>query len=180
MRLYSLFLYRQSAGSLFQWTLSSVSPKTLTRITGCLFFRTGLARWCILLRFPSQSRLRDALVSLSTRYVDSKGYPVNLYPTTILGSRRTFGKPCSALSVKRLKMFTFNHSETDFNTERANRVLQKIFRGYVHSFSSRSEFLPMVDFAINNLVHASTQHTPFVVNNLRHPLFPPSCSVTLE
>ena len=70
----------------------------------------------------------------------------------------------------RLKMFTLDHSEIDVNTERANRFLQKILRGYVHSFSSRSEFLPMVDFAINSLVHASTQHTPFVVNNLRHPL----------
>ena len=36
----------------------------------------------------------------------------------------------------RLKMSTFDHPETDVNTERANRVLEKILRGYVHSFSS--------------------------------------------
>ena len=69
----------------------------------------------------------------------------------------------------RLKMSTSDHPETDGQTERANRVLEANFRGYVHSFSSWSEFLPMVEFAINNSVHASTTHTPFYVNGLRHP-----------
>ena len=69
----------------------------------------------------------------------------------------------------RLKMSTSDHPETDGQTERANRVLEEILRGYVHSFSSWSEFLPMVEFAINNSVHASTTHTPFYVNGLRHP-----------
>ena len=39
-------------------------------------------------------------------------------------------------------------------------------------FSSWSEFLPMVNFAINNSVHASNQHTSFFVNGLRHPRLP--------
>ena len=73
---------------------------------------------------------------------------------------------------KRLKMCTSDHPETDGQTERANRVLEKILRGYVHSFTSWSEFLPMVEFAINNSVHASTMHTPFFVNGLRHPRIP--------
>uniref|UniRef100_A0AAV1SYR6 Reverse transcriptase n=1 Tax=Peronospora matthiolae TaxID=2874970 RepID=A0AAV1SYR6_9STRA len=30
----------------------------------------------------------------------------------------------------------------------------------------------MVEFAINNSVHASTTHTPFYVNGLRHPCVP--------
>ena len=30
----------------------------------------------------------------------------------------------------------------------------------------------MVEFAINNSVHASTQYTPFFVNGLRHPRLP--------
>ena len=32
--------------------------------------------------------------------------------------------------------------------------------------------MPMVEFAINNSVHASTSHTPFFVNGLRHPRLP--------
>uniref|UniRef100_A0AAV1U253 Integrase catalytic domain-containing protein n=1 Tax=Peronospora matthiolae TaxID=2874970 RepID=A0AAV1U253_9STRA len=72
----------------------------------------------------------------------------------------------------RLKMSTSDHPKSDRQTERANRVLEEILRGYVHSFKSWSEFLPMVEFAINNSVHASTTHTLFYVNGLRHPRVP--------
>uniref|UniRef100_A0AAV1T2C2 Integrase catalytic domain-containing protein n=1 Tax=Peronospora matthiolae TaxID=2874970 RepID=A0AAV1T2C2_9STRA len=72
----------------------------------------------------------------------------------------------------RLKMSTSDHPESDGQTKRANRVLEEILRGYVHFFKSWSEFLPMVEFAINNSVHASTTHTPFYVNGLRHPRVP--------
>ena len=72
----------------------------------------------------------------------------------------------------RLNMSTSDHPETDGQTERANRVLEEILRGYVQSFTSWSEFLPMVEFAINNSVHASTTPTPFFVNCLRHPRTP--------
>ena len=57
-------------------------------------------------------------------------------------------------------------------TKRANRVLEEILRGYVHSFLNWSEFLPMMEFAINNSVHALTTHTPFFVNGLRRPHLP--------
>ena len=69
-------------------------------------------------------------------------------------------------------MSTSDHPETDGQTERVNRVLEEILRGYVQSYPDWSEFLPMVEFAINNSVHASTTHTPFFVNGLRHPRLP--------
>uniref|UniRef100_A0AAV1TIW0 Integrase catalytic domain-containing protein n=1 Tax=Peronospora matthiolae TaxID=2874970 RepID=A0AAV1TIW0_9STRA len=72
----------------------------------------------------------------------------------------------------RLTMTISDHPETDGQTERVNRVLEEILRGYVHSFTSWSEFLPMAEFAINYSVHASTTHTPFFVNGLRHPRLP--------
>ena len=70
-------------------------------------------------------------------------------------------------------MSTSDHPETDGQKEHANRVLEEILRGYVHSFTNWSEFLPTVEFAVNNSVHASTTHAPFFVNGLRYPLFPP-------
>jgi hypothetical protein len=72
----------------------------------------------------------------------------------------------------RLKMSTADHPQTDGQTERTNRVLEEILRGYAHSFSSWSAFLPMAEFAINNSTHVSTGHTPFFVNGLRHPRVP--------
>jgi RNase H-like domain found in reverse transcriptase/Reverse transcriptase (RNA-dependent DNA polymerase)/Integrase zinc binding domain/Retroviral aspartyl protease/Chromo (CHRromatin Organisation MOdifier) domain len=77
----------------------------------------------------------------------------------------------------RLKMSTADHPETDGQTERVNRVLEEILRGYAHSFESWSEHLLMTEFAINNSVHASTSHTPFYVNGLRHPRVPASLGV---
>ena len=69
----------------------------------------------------------------------------------------------------RLKMSTSDHSETDGQIEHANRVLEEILRVCVRSCTNWSKFLPMVGFAINNSVHASTMQTPFFVNGLRHP-----------
>ena len=60
----------------------------------------------------------------------------------------------------RLTMSTSDHPETDGQTERVNRVLEEILRGYVQSFTGWSDFLPMVEFVINNSVHTSTTHTP--------------------
>ena len=71
-----------------------------------------------------------------------------------------------------LTMSTSDHPNTDGQTERVNRVLEEILRGYVQPFTDWSEFLPMVEFSINNSVHASTTHTPFSVNGLRHPRLP--------
>ena len=56
----------------------------------------------------------------------------------------------------------------NFRTVSSNKIL----RGYVHSFSNWSDFLPIIKFAINKSVHASTTHTPFYVNGLNHPRIP--------
>ena len=67
---------------------------------------------------------------------------------------------CSVLKTleTRFNMSTSNHPETDGQTERADRVLAEIFRGYVHSFTDWKKFLPMVEFAINNS-HACRRRT---------------------
>jgi len=74
----------------------------------------------------------------------------------------------------KLAMSTAAHPETDGQTERVNRVLGDILRSYATSFKHWSEFLPLVEFALNNSVHASTGFTPFFLNNGRHPTLPTS------
>ncbi|KAE8965580.1 hypothetical protein PF011_g28234 [Phytophthora fragariae] len=69
-------------------------------------------------------------------------------------------------------MSTAAHPETDGQTERVNRVLEDILRSYATSFASRSSFLPMAEFALNNSTHASTGMMSFFVNNARHPRVP--------
>jgi hypothetical protein len=70
-------------------------------------------------------------------------------------------------------MSTTDHPETDGQTERANRVVEDILRSYCAEHpDSWSATLPMVEFAMNNAVHASTGLSPFYVNGLRHPALP--------
>ncbi|KAG3075596.1 hypothetical protein PI125_g21708 [Phytophthora idaei] len=71
-----------------------------------------------------------------------------------------------------LSMSTADHPQTDGQTERVNRVLGDQLKSYAHSFQQWSDCLPMAAFAINNSVHASTGHTPFYVNAMRHPRLP--------
>ncbi|KAG3133271.1 hypothetical protein PC128_g26358 [Phytophthora cactorum] len=71
-----------------------------------------------------------------------------------------------------LSMSTADHPQTDGQTEHVNRVLGDLLKSYAHSFQQWSDCLPMAEFAINNSVHASTGHTPFYVNAMRHPRLP--------
>ncbi|KAG3078282.1 Transposon Tf2-9 polyprotein [Phytophthora idaei] len=73
----------------------------------------------------------------------------------------------------RLHMSTADHPQTDGQTERVNRVLEDTLRS-VCSAAPRtwSERVPVVEFALNNAVHASTGFTPFYLNGMRHPRVP--------
>ncbi|GMF49601.1 unnamed protein product [Phytophthora fragariaefolia] len=77
-----------------------------------------------------------------------------------------------ALLGTRLLMSTAAHPEMDGQTERVNRVPEDVLRSYETSFPSWSSFLPMAEFALNNATHASTDLTPFFVNDARHPRVP--------
>lgn len=76
-------------------------------------------------------------------------------------------------------MSTAAHLFPDGQTERVDRVLEDVLRSYVTSFSTWSAFLPLVELALNDAVHASTGLTPFFVNSARHPQVPTLFVVSL-
>ncbi|GMF57399.1 unnamed protein product [Phytophthora fragariaefolia] len=70
-------------------------------------------------------------------------------------------------------MSTADHPQTDGQTERVNRVVEDVLRSICAETPKRwSAMLPLVEFALNNAVHASTGYTPFYVNGLSHPRVP--------
>jgi hypothetical protein len=79
-----------------------------------------------------------------------------------------------------IAMSTAYHPQTDGQTERANRVIEEVLRHFISSdMKSWEEFLPMVEFAMNNAKNASTGETPFYLNYGKHPrppTAPPSSS----
>ncbi|KAG2894140.1 hypothetical protein PC114_g16024 [Phytophthora cactorum] len=70
-------------------------------------------------------------------------------------------------------MSTADHPQMDGQTERVNRVLEDTLRSVCAAAPRTwSERLPVVEFALNNAVHASTGFTPFYLNGMRHPRVP--------
>ena len=66
-------------------------------------------------------------------------------------------------------MPTFDQLEIYVLSERVNLVLEENLCRYVYSFASRRKFLPMVEFAIDNSVHAAMTRTLLVVKHHCHP-----------
>ena len=86
----------------------------------------------------------------------------------------------SKLGTK-LTMSSARHPQTDGQTERVNRVVEDILRSFCSKFPRIwGTLLPLVEFAINNAVHASTGHSPFFINQLRHPRMPSTVALVKE
>ena len=66
-------------------------------------------------------------------------------------------------------MSTANHPQTDGQTERMNRTLEDMLRCLVNFHQDDwDHLLPLVEFAYNNQINASTKETPFYVDTGRH------------
>ncbi|GMF39394.1 unnamed protein product [Phytophthora fragariaefolia] len=80
----------------------------------------------------------------------------------------------SIFAVFGTRLSTADHPQTDGHTERVNRVVENVLRSICAETPKRwSSMLPLVEFALNNAVHASNGYTPFYVNGLSIPLTPP-------
>ena len=67
------------------------------------------------------------------------------------------------LGIK-LHISTADHPQTDVQTERANRVVADVLRT-IETPKEWSKHLPIVEFAINNSVHASTGKHHFMLTD---------------
>lgn len=70
----------------------------------------------------------------------------------------------------KITALTAYHLQTDGQTKHVNQELKQ----YLHLFVSEcqdnwKELLPRTEFQYNNHVHASTQHSPFLLDTGRHP-----------
>src|SRR5271154_1993604 len=65
---------------------------------------------------------------------------------------------------------TAYHPQTDGQSERMNREIERYLRTYIsYHQDDWEEWLAIGEFAYNNGVHAATGHTPFYLNKGRHP-----------
>jgi hypothetical protein len=73
------------------------------------------------------------------------------------------------LGIK-LAASTAYHPQTNGQTEHVNQELKQYLRVFVSEQQDNwTELLPLAEFQYNNHVHASTQHSPFLLNTGHHP-----------
>lgn len=62
------------------------------------------------------------------------------------------------------------HPQSDGQTERVNQELDQYLRVFVNERQNDwHDLLPLAEFQHNNHIHASTQHSPFMLDTGRHP-----------
>ena len=77
-----------------------------------------------------------------------------------------FMRELNALLGIKTALSTAYHPQTDGQTERVNQELEQYIRLFCNERQDDwDEWLPMAEFAYNNHVHSSTQHTPFYLNH---------------
>ncbi|KAG3134667.1 hypothetical protein PI126_g18592 [Phytophthora idaei] len=148
-------------------------PKDKTGNTGIVVFVAHLSKMAHLAAVP------DTIDGASTAllFIDRVFRQYGL-PETIVSDRdprftAKFWKSLFQVLGTGLDMSTADQPQTDGQTERVNRVVEDILRSLSAEAPRRwSEVLPLVEFALNNAVHASTGFTPFYVNGLANPRVP--------
>ena len=99
-------------------------------------------------------------------------------PTTLVSDRdprftSAFWQALFRLLGTKFNMSTANHAQTDGQTERANRTIEEMLRAYVSPLQDDWDLhLTAIEFAYNDSVQASTNHTPFYLNYGQHPATP--------
>jgi hypothetical protein len=113
-------------------------------------------------------------------------YPFNGIPKVLISDRDTrFTANFWKAFCKRLQMdhrySTAFHPQTDGQTERTNTVIEEVLRHFLDGkHKTWEDLLPLVAFAINNAKSATTQETPFYLNNGRRPLTPFTLGIPQE
>ncbi|KAG3203205.1 hypothetical protein PC129_g22991 [Phytophthora cactorum] len=147
-------------------------PPDSKRRTGVVVFVDRFSKMVHLAAVPAEV----TAVQTARLFVDMvfkhHGMPLDIVSDRDPRFTARFWQEVFTLLGTQLSMSTADHPQTDGQTERVNRVLGDLLKSYAHSFQQWSDCLPMAEFAINDSVHASTGHTPFYVNAMRHPRLP--------
>ena len=141
--------------------------------TGIVVFDDRLSQMSHLAAVPDSIDGEGTAQLFIDRVFRQHGLPVAIVSDRDPRFTSKFWKSIFQVLGTRLDMSTADHPQTDGQTERVNRVVEDILRSVCAETPRRwSSMLPVVEFALNNSVHASTGYTPFYVNGLTHPRAP--------
>ena len=73
------------------------------------------------------------------------------------------------------------HPQSDGQTERTNRVIEDVLRGFASTQPKQwDDLLPMAEFAMNNAPNDATKQTPFMLNYGINPRHPEACRLVSQ
>ena len=85
----------------------------------------------------------------------------------------TFFQEICRLAGVQLSLSTSHHPQTNGLVERTNEVVETALRHYVSaSYDDWSDYLPLIEFALNNAYHKALGGTPFELNRVTLPKNP--------
>jgi len=115
----------------------------------------------------------DQLAVLFLQVIKLHGIPEDLVSDRDKLFTSSFWKHLMSKLGTKLKMSTAFHPQTDGQTERTNSTLEQVLRAYIgYDQQNWEEWLPFVEFAINNASQDSTGRSPFFINYGYHPRVP--------
>ncbi|KAG2766840.1 hypothetical protein Pcac1_g21695 [Phytophthora cactorum] len=147
-------------------------PPDSKRRTGVVVFVDRFSKMVHLAAVPAEVTAAQTARLFVDMVFKHHGMPLDIVSDRDPRFTARFWQAVFTLLGTQLSMSTADHSQMDGQAERVNRVLGDLLKSYAHSFQQWSDCLPMAEFAINNSVHASTGHTSFYVNAMRHPRLP--------
>ncbi|KAG3236190.1 hypothetical protein PI124_g18801 [Phytophthora idaei] len=148
-------------------------PKDKAGNTGIVVFVDRLSKMAHLAAVPDTIDGAGIALLFLDRVFRQHGLPEAIVSDRDPRFTAKFWKSLFQVLGTRLDISTADHPQTDGQTERVNRVVEDILRGVWAEAPRRwGEVLPLVEFALNNAVHASTGFTPFYVNGLANPRVP--------
>jgi hypothetical protein len=148
-------------------------PKDSEGNTGIVVFVDRLSKMAHLAAVPDTVDGEGTAKLFIDRVFRQHGLPVSIFSDRDPRFTGKFWDTVFKVLGTKLDMSTADHPQTDGQTERVNRVVEDILRSICAETPKRwSAMLPLVEFALNNAVHASTGCAPFYVNDLTHPRVP--------
>ncbi|KAG3017402.1 hypothetical protein PC121_g9634 [Phytophthora cactorum] len=148
-------------------------PKDKACNTGIVVFVDCLSKMAHLAAVPDTIDGEGTALLFLDRVFRQHGLPEAIVSDRDPRFAAKFWKSLFHVLDTRLDMSTADHPQTDGQTERVNRVVEDILQSVCAEAPRRWwEMLPLVEFALNNAVHASTGFTPFYVNRLANPRVP--------
>uniref|UniRef100_A0AAV1UYI6 Integrase catalytic domain-containing protein n=1 Tax=Peronospora matthiolae TaxID=2874970 RepID=A0AAV1UYI6_9STRA len=153
-------------------------PKDLEGNTGIEVFVDRLSKMAYLAAVPDSIDVEGTAKLFIDRVFRQHGLPVAIVSDRDPRFTGKFRKSILKVLGTRLDMSTADHPQTDGQSERVNRVINDILRSICADTPRRwSSMLSVVEFALNNAVHASTGFNPFYINGFNHPRVPLTLSL---